>query len=141
VIQALDENKAAWFWKRDLDIYILIRLHDAGVLLVSGTDAGSSSIGVVEGFATHDDLRLLTEFGFSPYEALRTATVNAAYAVEKMTGEGDFGTVETGKLADLVLVGGNPLKEISNTQDILGVMAMGKWYPAEQLEQMISLDQ
>jgi imidazolonepropionase-like amidohydrolase len=109
--------------------------------LVSGTDAGSSSIGVVEGYATHDDLRILTELGFTPYEALLTATVNAAYAVEKMNREGDFGTIEVGKRADLVLLGGNPLDEITNTEDILGVMAMGKWYLAEMLEQIISLSE
>ncbi len=139
VLRALGENTAAWFWKRDLDIYVLQKLHEAGVLLVSGTDAGSTSIGVVEGFATHDDLRLLTEYGFTPYEALQTATVNAAYVVEKMTGENDFGSIEIGKRADLILIGGNPLDDINNTQDILGVMARGHWYPAEELETMIAI--
>jgi imidazolonepropionase-like amidohydrolase len=139
LLQALGENQAAWFWKRDLDIYILQKLHKAGVLLVSGTDAGSSSIGVVEGFATHDDLRILTDFGFTPYEALQTATVNAAYVVEKMTGIGNFGTLEVGKRADLVLLGSNPLNDINNTQDLLGVMSMGRWYPGKVLEQIISI--
>ncbi len=140
MFQALGDNQAAWFWKRELDIYILQKLYEAGVMLVSGTDAGSSSIGVVEGFATHDDLRLLTEFGFTPYEALQTATVNAAYVAKKMIGENDFGTIEVGKRADLILVAGNPLEDIKNTQDILGVMVRGKWYPAEELEKMITID-
>lgn len=140
MFQALGDNQAAWFWKRELDIYILQKLHEAGILLVSGTDAGSSSIGVVEGFATHDDLRLLTEFEYTPFEALQTATVNAAYVVEKMTGENDFGTIEIGKRADLILVGGNPLEDIKNTKNILGVMVRGKWYPAEELEAMITVD-
>jgi hypothetical protein len=140
VFQALGDNQAAWFWKGELDIYILQKLREAGVLLVSGTDAGSSSIGVIEGFATHDDLRLLTEFGFTPFEALKTATVNAAYVVEKMAGENDFGTIEVGKRADLILVGGNPLENIKNTQDILGVMLRGKWYPIEELEAMIAIE-
>ena len=140
VFQALGDNQAAWFLKSELDIYILQKLHEAGVMLVSGTDAGSSSIGVVEGFATHDDLRLLTEFGFTSYEALQTATVNAAYVTEKMTGEKDFGTIEIGKRADLILLSGNPLEDIKNTQDILGVMVRGEWYSAEELEAMISVD-
>lgn len=139
VFQALGDNQAAWFLKRDLDIYILQKLREAGVLLVSGTDAGSSSIGVVEGFATHDDLRLLTKFGFTPYEALQTATVNAAYVVGKMTGENDFGTIETGKRADLVLISGNPLTDINNTKGILGVMSRGEWYPADELEALIAI--
>jgi imidazolonepropionase-like amidohydrolase len=140
VFQALGDNQAAWFLKRELDIYILQKLREAGVLLVSGTDAGSSSIGVVEGFSTHDDLHLLTEFEFTPYEDLLTATVNAAYVVGKMTGENDFGTIEIGKRADLILVGGNPLEDIKNTRDILGVMVRGKWYQFEDLEAMIALE-
>ena len=139
MFQALEENQTGWFFKRELDTYILEKLHKAGVMLVSGTDAGSSSIGVVEGFASHDDLRLLVEFGFTPYEALQTATVNAAYVVEKMTGENDFGTIETGKRADLVLVAGNPLEDIKNTENILGVMVRGAWYPAGELEEMIAV--
>lgn len=140
VFQTLGENQSAWFWKRHLDVYSLQKLHEAGILLVSGTDAGSSSIGVVEGFGTHDDLRLLTEFGFTPYEALLTATANAAYVVEKMTGENDFGTIEIGKRADLVLLSGNPLDDINNTQEILGVMVRGKWYPVKELEAMLTID-
>jgi hypothetical protein len=139
VFQALGDNQAVWYWKGELDIYILQRLHEAGVMLVSGTDAGSSSIGVVEGFASHDDLRLLVQHGLTPYEALQTATVNAAYVVEKMMGENDFGTIETGKRADLVLVAGNPLEDIKNTQNILGVMVRGAWYPAGVLERMIAV--
>jgi imidazolonepropionase-like amidohydrolase len=140
VFQSLGDNQAAWFWKRELDIYILHKLREAGVLLVSGTDAGSPSIGVIEGFATHDDLRLLTEFGFTPFEALKTATVNAAYVVEKMAGENDFGTIEVGKRADLILISGNPLEDINNAQEILDVMVRGKWYPAEELDAMIAIE-
>lgn len=138
--QALGDRQDAWIWKRDLDTYILKQLHQAGVVLVSGTDAGSSSIGVVEGFATHDDLRLLTENGFTPYEALQTATVNAAYVVERMTGKNDFGTIQIGKRADLVLISANPLVDINNTREILGVMVRGQWYPKEELEKMITID-
>ncbi len=139
VYQALGDKQAAWLWKEELDIYLLQKLHQGGVMFVSGTDAGSSSIGVVEGFATHDDLRLLVEFGFTPYEALKTATINAAYVAEKMTGENDFGTIEAGNRADLVLVAGNPLEDIKNTENILGVIVRGKWYPASELAEMIAV--
>lgn len=137
--QMLGESADIWKWKRDLDVFLLHALHEAGVMLVSGTDAGSTSIGVVEGFTTHDDLRILTELGFTPYEALQTATVNAAHVVEKMKGTGDFGTVEIGKRADLILLEGNPLADITYTESILGVMAMGKWYPQEELQEMIAI--
>ena len=108
-------------------------------MLVSGTDAGSSSIGVVEGFATHDDLRILVQKGFTPYEALLTATVNAARVVSKMGGEGDFGTIEVGNRADLILVSGNPLDEIRNTENILGVIVRGHWFSQDVLEEMIAI--
>lgn len=141
MFRAIGEDAPLWSWKGDLDAFLLQELHKAGIRLVSGTDAGSSSIGVVEGFATHDDLQILVEHGFTPYEALQTATVNAAYAIEKMTGDGDFGTIEVGKQADLVLVGGNPLQEIRNTRDIRGVMARGNWLPKGELEEMIALSE
>lgn len=137
--QALGDYQPLWKWKTDLDIFLLQKLHRAGVMLVSGTDAGSSSIGVVEGFATHDDLRILVQQGFTPYEALLTATVNAARVVSKMGGEGDFGTIEVGNRADLILVSGNPLDEIRNTENILGVIVRGHWFSQDVLEEMIAI--
>lgn len=137
--KALGDHQPLWTWKTDLDIFLLQELHQAGVTFVAGTDAGSSSIGVVEGFATHDDLRLLVQYGFSPYEALLTATVNAAHVVEDMGGEGNFGTIEAGSRADLVLVSGNPLEGISNTEKILGVMVRGDWFSQDELEEMTAV--
>jgi imidazolonepropionase-like amidohydrolase len=68
---------------------------------------------------------------------LLTGTVNAAKVVERMTGEGDFGTIEIGKRADLILVSGNPLEDISTIRTPLGVIAYGKWYSAEQLSEFL----
>jgi imidazolonepropionase-like amidohydrolase len=56
-----------------------------------------------------------------------------------MTGKGDFGTIETGKRADLILVSGTPLEDISTIREPLGVMAAGRWYSAEQLSQLIEI--
>jgi hypothetical protein len=114
-------------------------LKRAGITLLLGTDSGTGSMGIVPGFSIHDELRILTEVGFTPYEALRTGTVNAAEVVEKMTGEGNFGTVEVGKKADIVLVRGNPLDDVGNITKPLGVMAAGRWYPAEKLNEMIDI--
>jgi imidazolonepropionase-like amidohydrolase len=140
MFDAIGKNKALLDWKSDLDLYVLRRLKEAGIMIVSGTDAGSSSIGVVEGFATHDDLRILTENGFSAFEALQTATVNAANTVEKMNGEGNFGTIEVGKRADLILLAGNPLDDILNTQNILGVMAAGRWFDQQALDELMQIN-
>ncbi len=104
-----------------------------------GTDAGTGWMGLVPGFSIHEELRVLTENGFTPYEAIKTGTVNAAKVVEKMNGEGDFGTIEIDKRADLVLVKNNPLEDVANVKEILGVMAAGRWYFRTSLEQMITI--
>jgi imidazolonepropionase-like amidohydrolase len=125
-------------FKYDLDRWILRGLHAAGVELLLGTDA-IGGIGIVPGFSIHDELRILVENGFTPYEALLTGTVNAARVVERMIGEGNFGTIEIGNRADLILVSGNPLNDITTIREPLGVMAAGRWYSAEQLSQLIEI--
>jgi imidazolonepropionase-like amidohydrolase len=124
--------------KYDLDRWILRGLHAAGVQLLLGTDA-LGGIGIVPGFSVHDELRILVENGFTPYEALQTGTVNAAKVVERMTGEGDFGTIEVGNRADLILVRGNPLEDISVISEPLGVMASGRWFSALQLSELLEI--
>lgn len=56
-----------------------------------------------------------------------------------MTGEGNFGAIEVGNRADLILVNGNPLQDIRVIREPLGVMAAGRWYSAEQLSQWIGI--
>ncbi len=124
--------------KFDFDRWILKGLHAAGVQLLLGTDA-LGGIGIVPGYSVHDELRILVENGFTPYEALLTGTVNAAGVIEKMTGEGNFGTIEVGNRADLILVRANPLEDIITIKEPLGVMAAGRWYPGEQLSELIEI--
>jgi imidazolonepropionase-like amidohydrolase len=126
-------------FKRKVDRILLKYLKEAGVRLVLGTDAGTGWMGLVPGFSIHEELRILTENGFTPYEAIKTGTVNAAKVVEKMNGKGDFGTIENGKRADLILVRNNPFENVANVKEILGVMAAGRWYSKTTLQQMIAL--
>ena len=123
--------------KYELDQWILHGLHDGGVLLLLGTDSGTGGMGIVPGYSIHDELRILEENGFTPFEALKTGTVNAAIVIDRMNGEGNFGTIQVGNRADLILVADNPLENLKTLQDPLGVMAAGKWFTATMLNQLI----
>jgi cytosine/adenosine deaminase-related metal-dependent hydrolase len=125
-------------YKYEIDRWVLTRLHQAGIPVVLGTD--SAILAVVPGFSIHDELRILVENGFTPYEAINTGTVNASLIVEKMVGADDFGTVEVGKRADLILLNGDPLEDVGAIKDLWGVMAAGRWYSGEALDEMIALE-
>lgn len=135
----VDEDTNLIVFKRDMDFMWLEELKKAGIPLLLATDGGCGILGIVPGFSIHRELQILVDNGFTPYEAISTGTVNAAMVINKMTGNGDFGTIEVGKRADLVLVNGNPLEDVSNIRNILGVMAAGRWYSTESLDQMISI--
>jgi hypothetical protein len=125
-------------FKRRVDLMLLHHLKKAGVPLILATDAGTGRMGLVPGFSVHDELRALTRNGFTPYEAIKTATVNAAGVVDKMIGQGDFGTIEAGNRADLLLVDGNPFTNIEVLSSPQGVMASGRWYDRVSLQRMMT---
>ena len=126
-------------FKYTLERLLLIKLKKAGLTLLLSTDAGTGGMGIVPGFSIHDELQILTENGFTPYEAIATGTVNAARTIENMIGEGDFGTIEVGNRADLILVNRNPLEDVRNIRDLLGVMVAGRWYEKTELQKMINM--
>ena len=124
-------------FKYGLDKKLLVELHQAGVPLVLGTDAGTGAMGIVPGVALHDELRILVENGLTPYEAIKTGTVNASNVAAAMTGSNDFGTIEVGKRADLILVKQNPLENIEHIISNQGVMAGGNWYESAYLNAIV----
>jgi len=127
------------FFKYNIERLLLIKLKEAGIPLLLSTDAGTGGMGIVPGFSIHDELRILIDNGFTPYEAIATGTVSASKVIQAMTGTDDFGTIEVGKRADLLLVEDNPLDNVANIRKLRGVMAAGRWYPKDRLQEMIAL--
>lgn len=107
-------------------------LYDAGVPFALGSDA--PQMWNVPGFAAHRELQSLVAAGLTPYQALRTGTVDVA----TYFGTKDAGTIVKGGRADLVLLDANPLEQISNTTRIKGVMLAGHWVAREELERKLS---
>jgi imidazolonepropionase-like amidohydrolase len=106
------------------NIEVVRMMHKAGVRIMAGSDF--SDWALVPGVDLHNELALLVEAGFTPMEALQTATLNPA----KFLGKTDtYGTIQVGRAADLVLLDMNPLEDISHTRKIHAVVLGGKFYP------------
>jgi imidazolonepropionase-like amidohydrolase len=110
-------------------------MHQAGVPFLAGSDTPGVPY-VFPGFGLHDELALLVaEGGFTPLEALQAATRDPARFLGR---EKDLGTVEPGKLADLVLLDADPLADIHNTTKIAAVVANGRLLPRRELDRMLA---
>ncbi len=109
-------------------------MHRAGVPFMAGTDT-APGVYIVPGFSLHDELANFVEAGFTPMEALQTATSNPA----KFLGmEASFGSVEPGKIANLLLLSANPLEDIRNTRKISVVIANGQIFDRAALDQILT---
>ena len=107
--------------QHDLHIKIIKKLHKEGVTFICGTDAG---IGVtIPGFSIHQELAFYKEAGLSNYEVLKTATINASKTHSIMN---NMGTIEVGKIANLLLVDSNPLLDLSALQNPTIVFIKGR---------------
>ena len=118
-------------WQKQLEV--VRRMKDAGVPLMAGTDLGADYI--YPGFSLHDELTLFVEAGFTPLEALKAATRNPAEFLGLLD---SMGTVEKGKIADLVLLNANPLEDIRNTQKIEAVVVNGRFLDRKELDQLLA---
>jgi imidazolonepropionase-like amidohydrolase len=92
-------------------------LHKAGVPIVAGTDQS------VPGFSLHREIELYVKAGFSPLEALQSATIVSARA---MSQDGDSGSIDVGKRGDVVILDANPLEKIENSRKIYRVITNGR---------------
>ena len=105
---------------------------DSGGGILAGSDTPEWFLGY--GFTLHRELESLVAAGLTPWQALAAATRNPAEFLHAL---GEWGTVEPGKRADLVLIAGNPLEHIGNTARIEGVAVGGRWLARPELDRMI----
>ena len=116
---------------RPLSEKIFQTLRPVEAHFVAGTDSGGGYPYMVPGLALHEELRIMHSVGMSPYEALQTATTEAAKAMRR---ESKFGTIAVGQRADLIVLAGNPLADLGSLESIQGVVARGIWLPKPVLD-------
>ncbi|MBD8497377.1 amidohydrolase family protein [Paenibacillus arenosi] len=117
-----------------ISLELIGNMHRAGVPIMAGTDSQFDLPKPLYGFAIHKELQLFVEAGLTPHEALQTATLHPA---QYMNREDELGSIEVGKLADMVLLRNNPLERIEHTQQISAVVLDGNVMEYSQLKQMM----
>ena len=128
------KERAAWLERQAANDWKLAgELHRGGVPLLVGSD--SLDPFVFPGESLHRELAEFVQAVFTPLEAIRAATRGAAQFLGR---EQDFGTVEEGKTADLVLLGANPVENISNTRKILAVVRNGQYFDRPALDALLA---
>jgi imidazolonepropionase-like amidohydrolase len=125
----MDSAKTAF----EESVKLVGRMHRAGVSILAGTDSMNPQC--FPGFGIHDELALLVDAGLSPLAALQAATRNAARFIGQ---EDRRGTIEAGKIADLVLLNKDPLTDIHNSRSIDAVVLGGKLMPRAALDAMLA---
>ena len=114
------------------ELAIVRKLHAASVPLLAGTDT-PAGVDVTPGISLHLELQRFVAAGLTPLEALQTATINPARFLGKTS---DFGSVERGRIADLLILRANPLENIANTRAIAGVVADGKYWSQAEVDRL-----
>ena len=128
---AEDFARAKRVFQKQLEVVGMMRR--AGVRFIAGTDTANPYI--FPGFSLHEELALLVQAGFTPMQALQSATRDAAQYLDRLD---SLGTIEKGKIADLVLLDADPLAEIGNTRKINAVVLGGKLISKQELDKMLA---
>lgn len=115
-----------------VDKQIVNTMSKAGVPIMAGTDAMNPYC--FPGFSLHDELALMVEAGMTPLAVLQAATINPAKFLGRTS---EMGTVEAGKVANLVLLRADPLADIHNTTQIQAVWLQGKYFDQPALARML----
>jgi imidazolonepropionase-like amidohydrolase len=131
--QLSDEDQKWWAKQFGNDWKLAAAMHKAGVAMLAGSD--SLDRFVFPGSSLHQELRLLQEDGFTPLEALRSATLDAARFLGR---EKEYGVVAVGAHADLVMLEANPLGDIANVGKISGVIRDGAFFDRASLDALLA---
>ena len=115
------------------ELSLIGKMNEKGVKFLAGTDCPNPY--VFPGFSLQDELSLMAKGGMPALDVLKSATINAAIFMNK---KASFGSVETGKLASLILLNKNPLENIENTKTIETVLVRGKVYNRKALDLMLA---
>src|SRR5271170_1357896 len=117
-----------------MELDMTLAMFRAGVPFLAGTDT-AAGVHIFPGFSLHQELALFVQAGLTPLQALQTATLNPAKFMNRLA---DLGTVERGKLADLVLLDANPLEDIANTKRIRAGVLAGRYFDRSDLDRMLT---
>lgn len=127
---ATEARRMRWVQVRDR---LVKAISDSGGKIMAGSDTPEWFFGY--GWTLHREMESLVAAGLTPYQALAAATRNPA---EFLRASKEWGTIEPGKRADLVLIAGNPLADIRNTKRIEGVSVGGRWLDNAERERMLA---
>lgn len=131
-------NYESWSVERIERFYELRRqmlkaLQDAGAGILLGSDA--PQVFNVPGFSIHHEMAEMVNAGLTPYEVLRSGTINPAVFFGQ---EGQFGTLVQGASADMILVSANPLASVANLKNPIGLMRAGVWLSQREIEEKLA---
>jgi imidazolonepropionase-like amidohydrolase len=118
------------FVTHELDI--VRKLHAANVPFLAGTDT-PAGVDLLPGISLHLELQRFVAAGFTPLQALQTATLNPARFFNNLD---DYGPVKPGRIADLDLLAANPLDNIANTRTVTAVVTDGRYLSPEDLDKL-----
>ncbi len=127
-----NEQQSAYHLEKQQHLFNIVKvLNEYKVKLLVGSDAGTMYS--LPGISTHNEMQLLKRAGLSNHDVLKAATINAA---ETLAIASDYGSITTGKVADLVLVSTNPLDDIQVLSNPFAVVKNGQWLDSAQLEKL-----
>lgn len=134
---ALNASEKARESRKQLDAFfgkLAKSLQQSGVQLLAGSDCGAFNSYVYPGVSLHKELEAMVANGISPLDALRTSAYHGAQFLKQSE---DYGDISEGKVSDLVILEGNPLEDITQTQKLYSVIKGTQVFSKEQLQQLL----